>query len=93
MSIYYLINKKLLILSIADIMDTLEKENLVLKKRNLEQQEQITLLERAMKTVNEERAISDSSRSQGLSSRWHCADCFVVDILSSFKNYGTLKIC
>ncbi|KAK3093131.1 hypothetical protein FSP39_011514 [Pinctada imbricata] len=47
------------------IMDSLEKENLVLKKRNLEQQEQITLLERAMKTVNEERVISESSRSQG----------------------------
>ena len=68
-------------------MDTLEKENLVLKKRNLEQQEQITLLERAMKTVNEERAISDSSRSQGLSFVWHCAHCIAVDDLSNYKNY------
>jgi len=36
-------------------MDTIEKENLILKKKMLEQQEQIALLEKALQTVTQER--------------------------------------
>ena len=39
----------------ADIVDSIEKENIILKKKNLELQEQIEILEKAIKTVSEEK--------------------------------------
>ncbi|XP_060081680.1 thyroid receptor-interacting protein 11-like isoform X2 [Ylistrum balloti] len=44
----------------AGIIDTMEHENLILKKKSVEQQEQITLLEKALQTVSVERQRSDS---------------------------------
>ncbi|XP_033734322.1 thyroid receptor-interacting protein 11-like isoform X2 [Pecten maximus] len=44
----------------AGIIDTIEQENLLLKKKTIEQQEQITLLEKALQTVSSERQRSDS---------------------------------
>ncbi|XP_022332079.2 uncharacterized protein LOC111129874 isoform X5 [Crassostrea virginica] len=38
-----------------DIVDSIEKENIILKKKNLELQEQIEILEKAIKTVSEEK--------------------------------------
>lgn len=38
----------------ADIVDSIEKEN-ILKKKNLELQEQIEILEKAVKTLSEEK--------------------------------------
>lgn len=39
----------------ADIVDSIEKENIILKKKNLELQEQIEILEKAVKTLSEEK--------------------------------------
>lgn len=44
----------------AGIIDTIEQENLLLKKKAVEQQEQITLLEKALQTVSVERQRLDS---------------------------------
>lgn len=38
-----------------DIVDSIEKENIILKKKNLELQEQIEILEKAVKTLSEEK--------------------------------------
>ncbi|KAL3873668.1 hypothetical protein ACJMK2_036761 [Sinanodonta woodiana] len=43
----------------AEIMDTVEKEKLILHKKVLEQQEQITLLERAVQNLTAEKGHSD----------------------------------
>ncbi|XP_062621863.1 thyroid receptor-interacting protein 11-like isoform X2 [Saccostrea cucullata] len=42
-----------------DIVDSIEKENLVLKKKNLELQEQIAVLEKTVKTLSEQRGRKD----------------------------------
>lgn len=39
----------------ADIVDSIEKENIILKKKNLELQEQIEILEKAVKILSEEK--------------------------------------
>ncbi|XP_021378002.1 thyroid receptor-interacting protein 11-like isoform X3 [Mizuhopecten yessoensis] len=44
----------------AGIIDSMEQENLILKKNAIEHQEQITLLEKALQTVSVERQRSDS---------------------------------
>ncbi|KAK3591801.1 hypothetical protein CHS0354_007654 [Potamilus streckersoni] len=45
----------------AEIMDTVEKEKLILHKKVVEQQEQITLLERAVQNLTAERGQSDNT--------------------------------
>lgn len=44
-----------LVVFFADIVDSIEKENIILKKKNLELQEQIEILEKAVKTLSEEK--------------------------------------
>ena len=45
---------------ISDIIDTIEKENLVLKKRNIGLQEQVTLLEKAVQNLTIEKQSAES---------------------------------
>lgn len=44
-----------MILFFTEIIDSFEKENVVLKKKNLELQEQIAVLEKAVKTLSEDK--------------------------------------
>ncbi|XP_061173845.1 thyroid receptor-interacting protein 11-like isoform X1 [Saccostrea echinata] len=45
-----------------DIVDSIEKENLVLKKKNLELQEQIAVLEKTVKTLSEQRGRKEEEK-------------------------------
>lgn len=48
----------------ADIVDSIEKENIILKKKNLELQEQIEILEKAVKTLSEEKQRGKQSEEE-----------------------------
>ena len=50
--------------NITDIVDSLEKENLLLKKSNVSLQEQVTLLEKAVQNVTREKHADRQTHAQ-----------------------------